>query len=86
MKNVLPAELLESPPDNGLINEAQKVEESLYRKFEKFMSRQRQQNLNERLRNFYGKNYPIKYKQEYNFSEQWEGKGQSERHSDRNLL
>jgi hypothetical protein len=50
------------------------------------MSHQRQQDLYERLRNFYGKNYPIKYKPEYNFTEQWEGKGQVERPIDRNLL
>jgi hypothetical protein len=31
------------------------------------MTHQRQQTLYEGLRNFYGKNYAIKYKPEYNF-------------------
>lgn len=35
------------------------------------MSAQKQQNLNQRIKGFYGKNFPINYRSEYKFLEQW---------------
>lgn len=47
--------------------EAQTFDESLYKKFSSFMTKQKSAFFNRRLNEYFGKNFAVNYKDSYNF-------------------
>ena len=52
-------------------DDKQGVSPDIYRKFSEYMDKRRKKFLKERLHEYYGKNFPVNYRSDYEFDEQW---------------